>query len=230
MIKNSGQEKWSFRIVYVYSSCTYCISTMEKDPTAALLERYLHELQFPSKNPAAQILVCPVGLIGAGKTTVMKPLSEKLSLVRISTDRVRILLREASLDEALVEKEGFILLKNLLKDGYSVGIDADCSAHKMQLEKVAKEMNVAIIWIHINPPRGFILEKLSNLEALSHDHPKVFANSTDAVEAFHNHIPVREQNFATTHFPFVYEFDTSKKEELPRQIEEAATIIQNLTQ
>ena len=45
-----------------------------------------------------KFLLCPVGIIGAGKTTVVKPLAEKLGLVRISNDEIRKTLKEAEYD------------------------------------------------------------------------------------------------------------------------------------
>ena len=190
-----------------------------------VLQKYLKEVALPTEKRSPQILVCPVGLIGAGKTTIMKPLSNALDLVRISTDRVRILLREAGEDEDLVQKEGIALLKNLLQQGYSVGVDADCSAHKDILEKIASENGAHSIWIHVNPPREFIVQKLGNLEQLGHDHPKAFKNSKEALEAFNQHLPVREKNFATVDFPFIYAFDTSKVDTLEEQVDEAAKVI-----
>ncbi|MDE1944098.1 MAG: hypothetical protein KGH97_01205 [Patescibacteria group bacterium] len=44
-----------------------------------------------------QVFLAPVGRVGAGKTTVVKPLAERLGLVRISSDEIRKLLKERGL-------------------------------------------------------------------------------------------------------------------------------------
>ncbi|MBU4480038.1 hypothetical protein KKG48_01160, partial [Patescibacteria group bacterium] len=47
------------------------------------------QIKIPKNKPKKQIFFCPVGLVGAGKTTVTKPISKKLGLLRISSDELR---------------------------------------------------------------------------------------------------------------------------------------------
>lgn len=59
-----------------------------------IIKKYEETLEIPDTKPEKQIMVCPVGVVASGKTTVIKPLSKKLSLLRISTDEIRKLLKE----------------------------------------------------------------------------------------------------------------------------------------
>jgi len=43
-------------------------------------KEYEDTLVFPVIKPDPQFVLCPIGLVGAGKTTVMMPLAERLSL------------------------------------------------------------------------------------------------------------------------------------------------------
>lgn len=66
------------------------LSNIEK----GIMDEYEAELDIPIQPKRKQFILCPVGIVGAGKTTVMKPLSERLSLVRISGDEIRKILKE----------------------------------------------------------------------------------------------------------------------------------------
>ena len=72
---------------------------------------YEASLKIPRNKPKKQFFVLPVGLVGAGKTTVMKPLAEKLSLLRISGDEIRKILW----DMTVYGKSEKTSLKNMQK-------------------------------------------------------------------------------------------------------------------
>ena len=46
------------------------------------------------KKANQELILCPVGLVGAGKTTVLKPISKILNLVRVSSDEIRGILKQ----------------------------------------------------------------------------------------------------------------------------------------
>jgi len=182
-------------------------------------EQYNKEIIIPSAKPEHQFILCPVGLVGAGKTTVVKPLSEKLHLLRISGDDIRKILKEQEQNYDSVGKITEKLIEKYLDSGYSVCIDRDCvspSARKSAEE--AEKSGIQVVWIHINPPESFILNKLSNLK------PNWLGTADDMVKNYYQRKPLH------THldFPFVYTFDTSK-ESLPQQIDEAVRIINEVT-
>ncbi len=72
-------------------------SNLPDDKMSAIRRLYTSFLKIPEKKPLKQILLCPVGLVGAGKTTVLKPMAEKLNLIRVSTDELREMLKKTDL-------------------------------------------------------------------------------------------------------------------------------------
>ena len=124
---------------------------------------YLQHIIVPAHKPTKQYLLCPIGLVGAGKTTVVKPLAEKLSLVRISGDEIRKLFKESGYGYERVYELAFELIRQFLSEEYSVCIDSDCAGKIKQIKKEATTKNLTLVWIHINPPESFIINKLSNL-------------------------------------------------------------------
>ena len=92
----------------------------------------LHEdvISVPDVKLKRQILLCPVGLIGAGKTTVVKLLSDKLNLVRISNDEIRQILKERGYNYNRVGEISFLVIGKFLRDGYSAAIDGNSASNK----------------------------------------------------------------------------------------------------
>jgi len=181
-----------------------------------IAEKYGEEIVIPAHKPAHQFILCPVGLVGAGKTTVAKPLSEKLSLVRISNDEIRKHLHERGEGYDDVHEIAAIVANNYLEEGYSICFDNDCVGEETQelLEIAENVFGLELVWIHINPPESFILNKLRNLT------PNWMSTADKMVENYYQRKPLHEH----LDFPFVYTFDTSKQN-LPDQINEAAEII-----
>lgn len=180
-------------------------------------ETYEQALIIPNTKPTRPYVVCPVGLVGSGKTTVMKPLSKKLGLVRISGDEVRKILSEKGFNWQRVYEINSHLIQKYLSLGYAVGIDSDCSTHVEALKKMGNEAGAQIFWLHINPPEEFILKKLEH-----YNHTWLFAN---AVIAIGNYAMNKKRNeYNPVRVPYRYEFDTSKNN-LEEQLDEAATSI-----
>jgi len=164
-----------------------------------------------------QFLLCPVGLVGSGKTTVIKPLAEKLGLVRISTDEIRKSLKEQGFSYQKTEDIAFEVGYLFIDKKYGVAIDADCVRpdKKEQIETLAKKKKIPVVWIHINPPEEFILNKLR-----SYPHTWLFKNADDAIKNYEARKPLHEK----LNFDFTYTFDTSRPD-LNEQIGEATKII-----
>ena len=84
-----------------------------------IAELYGSEISIPDEKPRNQFILCPVGLVGAGKTTVVKPLSVKLSLVRISGDEIRKLLKEHGHNYDQVQDVATVVARRYLDLGYT---------------------------------------------------------------------------------------------------------------
>lgn len=195
-----------------------------KNPTpeelAVLLAEFENGLSVPADKRTPRILVCPVGLVGAGKSTVIKPLSEKLSLLRISSDEFRHLLKDRGFGYRVVNQAMLSLLKKYLALGYSIALDADCAGSAKEfIDRVPQTYpDLKVVWLHIDPPESFILDKLRNYR-----HTWLFADADEAVANYFRRKPLH----AHLDMPFLYTFDTSRSD-LDRQIDEAVGLIGKL--
>ena len=101
-----------------------------------ILNKYDKSLIIPSVKSEYKFILCPVGLVGSGKTTVLKPLSEILDLIMVSSDEIRKILKEEYpfyTQEDVFNIEN-TLIKKYLQIGYSVAIDSDCISLKSLID------------------------------------------------------------------------------------------------
>jgi len=191
---------------------------MEKSIEDIVLE-YKNSLTVPDENPVRQIFFCPVGLIGAGKTTVTTPVALKLDLVRISNDELRKLLQENGYDYSPLRDMGKEVAYELAQDGYSIAFDMDCGnpETKEAIEALAEEFDALIFWVHIDTPEEFILNKLRN-------HPPSWLASDPQVMIDNYNKQKAKRAEENTKFDFFYTFDTSKRN-VNEQIEECVKLI-----
>jgi predicted kinase len=182
-----------------------------------IIQEYEKVLEFPASKPERQIMVCPIAVVGAGKTTVLKPLSEKLSLLRIDKDEIRKLLKENGYGYDDVKEMAHNLADKYIGKGFSIAIDGDCNSEEaqMRIKETQERYKIKIFWIHINPPEEFIINKLKNFK-----HTWLFRDAEQAIENYES-TKASHQNLQ---FPFVYTFDTSR-DDLEKQLEEAVLII-----
>lgn len=186
-----------------------------------LASKYEPQISIPAHKPIEQFILCPVGLLGSGKTTVVTPLAQVLSLVRISGDEIRKLQKDNGYGYERTKQISEILAKKYLEEGYSICVDSDCASPKTReiLNRAVQQFNVRLVWIHINPPEEFIINKLRNFK-----HTWLFRDGEEAVE---NYL-ARKELHKNLDMPFVYTFDTSR-DDLDEQIIECARIIEEQT-
>jgi hypothetical protein len=189
--------------------------------------KYLSLVEIPKNKNGRQFLLCPVGLVGAGKTTVLKPLSEKLNLVRISHDEIRKILKMEGFNFNKSKEIAVEIIKDFIKMGYSVSIDANCGSKETLeiIKKFENKYSLDIIWIHINPPEDFIVDKLKNFATKNpHLAWSLFKDGEDAVR---NYFDYKEKFGDGTNLGinFLYTFDTSKPD-INEQINQAIKLIQ----
>ena len=167
-------------------------------------KRFKSSLLIPREKPARQFFLCPIGLVGAGKTTVMKPLCEQLGLLRISNDEFRKLLKEEGYGWDQASAIAMDIATEYARAGYSIGVDADCAdrAKRERIEGLASELHIPVLYIHINPPEQFIVDKL-----MSHEQPTwLFESGEQAVENYQRRKSLHEGLL----LPYIYTFDTSR--------------------
>ncbi|HMO78218.1 MAG TPA: AAA family ATPase [Candidatus Paceibacterota bacterium] len=176
---------------------------------------YLQQVVVPEQKPTKQFLLCPIGLVGAGKTTVVRPLAEKLSLVRISGNEIRKLFKESGFGYEKVYDLTFELIQEFISRGYSICIDSDCAGKIKQIEEIANKNNLQIVWIHINPPEEFIIQKLSNLT------PNWLGTAQEMVENYRE----RKSLHKDFDLDFTVIFDTSQPD-IQNQIENSVSMVE----
>ena len=184
-------------------------------------KKYQKQLMLPpiDKVPVKQFFLCPVGLVGAGKSTVMKPLSEMLSLVRVSSDDIRELLKERGAGYEQLMEIVQPLAEELALQGFSIAFDADCGNPKTKemILKLSEKVGEKVFWLHINPPEDFILNKLR-----TYHHTWLFKNVEQAVDNYYLQKQKRLEENAR--FDFLTTIDTSRPD-LVDQIRNAASLI-----
>lgn len=190
-----------------------------KEILEEVAKEYEGTLTPPAKKPSPQWMLMPVGLIGAGKTTIVKPLAKRLGLIRISTDDIRekLKLRGYSYEGCrdIVQE----LTRKYLNLGHSIALDANTGS-KIGLtynQKTAELFpNVRQLFIHINPPEEFIINKLNN-----YSHTWLFKDAEHAVKSFSSN----QKGFTPPDVHFVYTFDPSRND-LPEQLRQGALAIE----
>lgn len=185
---------------------------------ARIKNLYIEQLDIPDQIPNLQFFLCPIGLVGAGKTTVTKPLAEHFHLVRVSTDEIRKLLKEQGYNHIKTAELAYSIIGDFAKKGYSIAVDADCAGNNVAstVMQAAKAIGAKIAWIHINPPEDFILQKLRNFK-----HTWLFKDADEAIASYYRRKPLHEN----LDYPFLYTFDTSRPD-ISRQLDDAIGIIE----
>ncbi len=184
-----------------------------------IIEDYEKTLVFPENKPKTLFFLCPVGLAGAGKTTVMKKLCERLSLLRISNDEIREIIKDPEHFDVATQVTGE-LGRKYAKLGYSIGVDSNVSSlwNNVPFIKLVESLGAKVIWIHINPPESFIVNKFKNLV---YKDTGIYKDPEHALKELER----SKQNVKTEGIPFTCVFDTSS-DDLDKQIENSVAVIQ----
>lgn len=163
------------------------LSTKELD---ALIESFAKTVNTPEKKSKKLIIVAPYGPSCIGKSTVMKYLTEKLPLVHIQNDAIRLFLRERGMDEneplykySLLQRVGELFLRK----GYSVILDANFASdhkHVQTAEEAAEEHNAKLFLIRVTAPESYIIEKLKSTKLLTLDGGGLLPDADTAIEHF----------------------------------------------
>jgi len=191
---------------------------LSDDALQQIADGYAARLKLPPKRPV-RIVICPVGLVGSGKTTVAKVLTERLGLIRVSSDEIRLLLRERGNNFQRVQELGERVLKRFAEQGYSLIIDSDCVTRYSQVEGMVAKTGFKPIWIHIATPEKIILERLRNYR----DH-WLFSSPEEALENYYRRKPLH----AKLDIPFLFVFDTSR-DDFAAQLDQATALIENVS-
>jgi shikimate kinase len=183
-------------------------------------KEYEQTLVIPDHTHSPQWMLLPVGMVGSGKTTVVKALAEHFGLVRISTDGLRERLKNRGYSYEGARDISHDLTKKYLQLGHSVAIDANTGS-KFGIEHARKIREafpqVRYVYIHSNPPESFILANLRNS-----DKPWLYRDAQHAIDSFHVH----KETYAVPDMPFVYTFDPARGD-FTKQLSEGIAAIES---
>jgi len=118
-------------------------------------------LVFPVNEPKTPFLLCTVGLVGSGKTTIMSALKEHLPGVYLRTDDMRRFLADQGYQTARTSEIAEVIIERLVKKGHSVLVDADCAAdYWREPAEALAQYGVGIFWVHVVTSEAVILDRL----------------------------------------------------------------------
>ena len=166
---------------------------------------FRNQILIPSSKPNKQFILCPVGMVGSGKTTVIKPLAEKFFLVRLSGDELRKILKENGYGYESVKDIIFRIAEEFIKKGFSVAMDMNCShpLTKEFLNNLTNTYEIIVLMIHVNPPEEYIINKLKN-----YNHTWLFKDSNQAIENYYTQKKRVEGEI--NGFEYLYTIDPSR--------------------
>ncbi len=178
---------------------------MDNKDKEFVARKFLDSLIYPKEKPSKQIFFCPVGLVGAGKTTFTKPISEKLNLVRVSSDEMRKILKESGFGYSNLKEIILPIATDLINSGWSIAFDMDCGniETKAFIDKISLEKNIRVIWVHVKSPEEYIFDKFKK-------HPPTWL-SDNPQKMIDNYFAQKEKREKEgTKFNFDFTFDASQ--------------------
>jgi len=177
-----------------------------KEELRDVMREYEETLIIPERTLNPQWMLMPVGLIGSGKTPIVKSLAEYFGLVRISTDEIRQIMKKRGHTYDGVRDIVQEIIQKYLGLGYSLACDANTgSRFGLKYNKKTKRTfpDVPHIFIHINPPDEYIINKLKN-----YTHTWLFKDVTHAINSFYKN----KKEFIVPDIPFAFTFDPSRSD------------------
>src|SRR3989338_565783 len=191
------------------------------DKVEEIRNEFMRGLEFPSEKHVPQFFLCPVGRIGAGKSTVVRALMKHFPLLRIANDDVRKILYGYGYNYKRTRDITWPVLERFAREGYSIAVDSNCASDaareiQPQFDGLVRELRAKVIYIYINPPDEYIINKLRN-----YPHVWLFKDGEHAVARYIACKPEKPIDDIS----FIYTFDPSRND-LEKQIKEAAGIIE----
>lgn len=163
---------------------------------AEIMAEYEQTLVIPNQKPGHPYALCPVGLPGTGKTTVVKELSKRLHLLRINSDDLRKLLTVKGYNLLRTIDLSTALSSKYAKQGYSLAIDADCAGKfvTQKLYRLVESAGLKLIWVHLNTPKDYVISQIKKYR------------TEQSLKDYYRRQPLHEQ----LNLPFSYVFDLSQ--------------------
>lgn len=192
------------------------------DKLEKIRSEFVRGLEFPDKKHVPQFFLCPVGRIGAGKSTVVRVLMRHFPLLCVANDDARKILYKHGYNFNRARDITWPVLEHFAREGYSIAIDSNCAsdaARKIQpqFNSLVRELGAKVIYVYVNPPDEYIINKLR-----TYPHRWLFKDGEHAVARYR----ARKPEKPVYDIPFMYTFDPSR-DDFEKQIREAVRIIKN---
>ena len=177
-----------------------------------LADEYYASLEKPAdaKQPP-QFCLCVIGLVGAGKSTVLRKLCREIPMVRQSGDEIRALVYKKGLpkyESLTIADIGGRTSLCLKQEGYRVAHDNDFANPfiRAEMQERNRRLGIPEIWIRVDAPEDFIVNKLRRF-----DHTYLFKDADEAVANYYARKQLHTQEAeALARLPYIYIFDTSR--------------------
>jgi predicted kinase len=188
-------------------------------------EHYVNLVKPETAKQPPHFALCMIGLIGAGKSTVLRKLVKRIPMVIHSGDDIRRLTHQKGLPPLPSEDVAVIgshVIGKLVSQGYRVAYDNDFAntAIREKMMEFNRVRNIPIKWIRFAPPEEFILNNLQKRE-----HAPLFESKQVAIDRYYERKAYHQSVAAELDaLPYVYIFDPSRPD-IDRQVEEAVTLI-----
>jgi len=167
-----------------------------------------------------KFFVCPVGVVGSGKTTVLKKLEPALHFVRVSGDEIRELLYRHGANPGIAWQVGAYTIDHYVEMGLNIAHDTDCAteATRKNIASLASSAGYQQFWLHITAPEPFILEKFRK-----HKPSYLFRNADEAIARYHDRMALHHN---LPKIDYIATFDTSRAD-LDDQVHHALQAIRD---
>lgn len=194
----------------------------------SVTQEYLSTLDIPEDKYSPQFILCVVGDMGSGKTTVLKMIGNSIPFVRIANDDIRKLLFDKGFFPTFANEVSWKLVELLANQGYSLASDWNCLSfavgeRKTLFENFVTQNKIRAVWLYVNPPSEYIINKLTALDKKLGSAPWLFRNGAPSVERY---LAKKMNPSLIKDVPFIYSIDTSK-EKLAEEIETVSTLIKS---
>ncbi|MEK7612111.1 MAG: AAA family ATPase [Patescibacteria group bacterium] len=177
------------------------------------------QIFLPEQKLQKQAFFCPVGLVGSGKTTITKPISDSLGLVRISSDELRKILKENGYAYDPVKDIVFNIAGDFAKQKYSISFDMDCGNPEVKefVDILVQKLKAEAFWVYVNTPEAYIFEKFRK-------HPPSWLSDNPETMINNYRIQKEKRLKENISFNFSFTFDASRPD-LKDQINECIKLI-----
>ena len=127
---------------------------MEQEQLNQLVQVFLSKLHLPESKADRPFIMATIGLIGSGRTTVAKLMTEKLQgAVLVRSDSARFLLKKKEMpwgDNVRQILKGVVT--DLLKRGYGVVFDGNAADEedRKNISEIASQTGAKVFYVRIN--------------------------------------------------------------------------------